>query len=149
MTDANFLASSYRLTALLFWDCAKEVNKVLEKDTDGRPIRLSAIPFYFLVSHATELLLKAALLNRGFSNQKLKSFDYRHNLDKLLEELHKMQIGLTKDSTDLIISLNEQHQTHSLRYTVLVANGKSIFWPPSHFVFAMLNELSELSAISI
>ena len=46
-------------------------------------MKLTALPFYFLVSHVAERLLKSARLKRGFSEQELREFGYRHNLDKL------------------------------------------------------------------
>ena len=81
------MASIYRLTGVNFWQSAKHLSEKIEVDDRGVPTKMTALPFYFLVSHATELLLKSALLKRGFSEQELREFDYRHNLDKLLFSL--------------------------------------------------------------
>jgi hypothetical protein len=69
--DGIVLASTYRLNAVNFRASA-EVASTLVLDVQGRPTSLLALPFYFLISHAAELLLKAALLKRGVSEAELK-----------------------------------------------------------------------------
>ena len=120
----------------------------LELDIDGRPIRLTAMPLYFLASHAAELFLKAALLKRGFEESNLKKFDYRHNLAALLKEIEGKGVPVTATTTTVIRGLSAQHQAHQLRYTVLVDDGKSTYWPPLHLVFSALDELLLLNRIS-
>src|SRR5882757_5413799 len=95
MTDSLYLASIYRLTAVNFWQSAQRLDAEMEKNGDGSPVKITAIPFYFLISHAAELFLKSALLKRGFREIDLKKFDYRHNLDALLEELRKKGVSVT------------------------------------------------------
>ena len=102
MSDPIYLASVYRLTAVNFWESAKIVSASLETKSDGTPAKVTAIPFYFLVSHAAELLLKSALLKRGLQEGDLKKFDYRHNLDALLDELRKQGVSVTPDTVHLI-----------------------------------------------
>jgi hypothetical protein len=67
MHDSIYMESIYRLTGMNFWQSAKQLSEKIEVDDRGVPTKLTALPFYFLVSHATELLLKSALLKRGFS----------------------------------------------------------------------------------
>ena len=147
LSDAIYLASVYRLTAVNFWESAKIISASLETKSDGTPAKTTAIPFYFLVSHAAELLLKSALLKRGFQERDLKQFDYRHNLDALLEELQK-KVSVTPDTASLIRGLASQHQNHALRYTALVDDGQKTYMPPLASVFSMLEELLLLTRIS-
>ncbi len=149
MTDTNYLASIYRLTAVNFWESAKTVSATLELNSDGTPVKATAIPFYFLISHAAELLLKSALLKRGFKEEDLKKYDYRHNLDALLEELQTQGVAVTSDTVSLIHGLHSQHQNHALRYTALVDDGQKTYMPPVHVVFSMLEELLLLTRNSV
>ncbi len=148
MTDTSYLASLYRLTAVNFWESAKTVSATLELNSDGTPAKVTAIPFYFLISHAAELLLKSALLERGFKEEDLKKYDYRHNLDALLKELQTQGVAVTPDTVNLIKGLHSQHQNHALRYTALVDDGQKTYMPPVHLVFSMLEELLLLTRIS-
>src|SRR5436305_11435697 len=110
MTDNTYLASIYRLTAVNFWESAKTVSAILELNSDGTPAKITAIPFYFLISHAAELLLKSALLKRGFNEGALKKYDYRASLNALLEELQKFGVSVTPDTVSLIKVLHSQHK---------------------------------------
>jgi len=142
------LASAYCLTGTGFKFSAVELRKSLELDGDGRPTQLTAVPLYFLASHAAELFLKAALLKRGFDEADLKRYDYRHNLGSLLSELQKKGVSVTKESVETINGMSEQHNNHKLRYTVLVEDGTKTNWPPLPSVFSMLDELLLLTRIS-
>jgi len=146
--DPIYVASIYRLTAVNFWKSAKILSGSPEIKSDGTPAKITAIPFYFLVSHAAELLLKAALLKRGFQESDLKKFDYRHNLDALLEELKKKGISVTPETVHLISGLHSQHQNHALRYTALDDDWQKTYMPPPSLVFSMLEELLLLTRIS-
>ncbi|HXC43894.1 MAG TPA: hypothetical protein VNY51_10290 [Candidatus Dormibacteraeota bacterium] len=148
MFDPIYLATIYRLTAVNFWESAKIVAASLETKSDGTPAKVTAIPFYFLVSHAAELLLKSALLKRGFPETDLKKFDYGHNLDSLLERLQEKGVSVTSDTAHLIKGLHSQHQNHALRYTALVDDGRRTYMPPPATVFSMLEELLLLTRIS-
>lgn len=144
MADNIYLASTYRLTAVNFWESAKTLSTTIELRDDGTPAKLTAIPFYFLISHAVELLLKSALLKRGFKEGDLRKFDYRHNLDALLQELQTLGVSMTPDAVSLIHGLHSQHQSHALRYNFLL----NPYMPPPSFVFSMLDELLMLTRIS-
>jgi hypothetical protein len=148
MTDDIYLASIYRIQAVNFWESAKTLSATLELNSDGTPAKIAAIPSYFLISHATELLLKSALLKRGFKAGGLKKYDYRHNLNALLEALQKLGVSVTPDSVRLINGLHSQHQNHALRYTALVDDGQKTYMPPLSLVFSMLDELLLLTRIS-
>jgi len=145
MSDEIYLASIYRLHAVNFRLSAQTLSATMELKSNGTPSKLTAIPFYFLISHATELFLKAALLKRGFTDQDLKKHELRHNLSGLLAALQGKGIPVTLETTSLINGLTPQHLDHSLRYTVLVDNGKKTFWPPPVMLFAMLDELLMLT----
>lgn len=148
MTDNTYLASIYRLTAVNFWESAKILSSTLELKSDGSPAKATAIPFYFLISHTVELLLKSALLKRGFQVGNLRKYDYRHNLDALLKELQAQGVLVTPDTVRLINGLHSQHQNHALRYTALVDDGQKTYMPPPALVFPMLDELLLLTRIS-
>jgi hypothetical protein len=148
MSEPAYLASIYRLTAVNFWESAKVVAASPEVMGDGSSPKLTAIPFYFLVSHAAELFLKSALLKRGFQEGDLKKFDYRHNLGALLEELLGRRVSVTADTAQLIRGLHAQHAHHALRYTALVDDGQPTYMPPPRLVFSMLEELLLLTRIS-
>jgi hypothetical protein len=148
MLDSIYMASIYRLTGVNFWQSAKHLREKIEMDDRGVPTKLTALPFYFLVSHATELLLKSALLKRGFSEQELREFGYRHNLDKLLTALMAKGVTVTPGTTSLVRQLSEQHQTHALRYSALVDDGKPTCLPPPKLLLETLDELLLLTRIS-
>jgi len=147
VSDPIYLASIYRLTAVNFWKSAKILSASLDTKSDGAPATVTAIPFYFLISHAAELLLKSALLKRGFPEGDLKKYDYRHSLDALLEELRKRGMSVTPDTVQLIRGLHSQHEHHALRYTALVDDGQTTYMPPP-LMLSMLDELLLLTRIS-
>lgn len=148
MNDNTYLASIYRIQAVNFWESAKILSATIELNSDGTPAKITAIPFYFLISHASELFLKSALLKRGFNAGDLKKYDYRHNLNTLLAELQKFGVSVTPDTVGLINGLHSQHQNHALRYTALVDDGQTTYMPPPPLVFSMLDELLLLTRIS-
>ena len=84
MGDSLYLASAYRMTGVNFRPAAETLAVAMETKDDGTPANLTAIPFYFVASHAAELFLKSALLKRGFTESDLKQYDYRHSLNALL-----------------------------------------------------------------
>ena len=45
----------YRVTGVPFWESAKALNAGIELDDRGVPAKLTALPMYFLASHAAEL----------------------------------------------------------------------------------------------
>lgn len=148
MSDNTYLASIYRLTGVNFWESAKKLDSTMGKTDDDTPAKITAIPFYFLVSHAAELFLKSALLKRGWDEQPLKKYDYRHNLDSLLSEVKKNGVSVTPETVNLINGLSTQHADHSLRYTALVDNGQKTYLPPPTLIHSALEELLLLTRIS-
>ncbi|MGH8003355.1 MAG: hypothetical protein ACRECJ_01345 [Limisphaerales bacterium] len=148
MKDNIPLAFAYRLNGANFRMSAEKLRSTLELDDDDRPTKLTAIPLYFLASHAAELFLKAALLKRGFDESDLKKYDYRHNLNSLLFELQNKGVSVTDETVATIQGLSEQHKNHVLRYTVLVDDGTKTYWPPLSLIFSMLDELLLLTRIS-
>lgn len=147
MTKNIVLASIYRLTAVNFWESAKIIEKNLEKRIDGSPSKITAIPFYFLVSHAVELFLKSTLLKRGFTANNLKKYDYRHNLKMLLEALQKKGVDITPATVDVINGLHLQHKNHALRYDAFLGSRK-LYWPPTDLINKALDELLLLTRLS-
>lgn len=148
MNDNISLAIAYYLNGANFRSSAEKLMEGLELNGSGCPTKLTAVPLYFLASHAAELFLKAALLKRGFPEANLKKFDYRHNLAVLLQELQSKNVPITDDTVTVIQGLSKQHQDHQLRYTVLVDDGIKTYWPPLSLVFTALDELLLLTRIS-
>jgi hypothetical protein len=138
--DNIYMASIYRLTAVNFEQSAKTLSQTLEVNEQGRPMKLTALPFYFLVSHATELFLKSALLKRGASDKELRR-RYRHNLAALLTALLNEDVVVTPQTVGLVQQLSGQHATSALRYSALVDNGQAIYLPPPQLLLEMLKEL--------
>ena len=146
--ESTHLATIFRLMGAMFWEDAKKLDKDIERDEKGMPTKYTAIPYYYLISHATELFLKTALLKRGFTKGQLKKFKYGHDLENLLRELLKMDLPISKETQEMVVGLSEQHKDHSLRYEVLIENGKSTFVPPSDWINKMLEELMSLTRIA-
>lgn len=147
MNDSTPLAVAYYMNGINFRASAEKLSDGLELDELGRPKRITAIPLYFLASHAAELFLKAALLKRGTPADDLRKVKYRHSLSSLLELLKGKGVAVSKDTSALVVGLAEQHAAHSLRYTVLVADGKKTYWPPLSLVFFALDELLLLTRV--
>lgn len=142
--DPIYWASVYRMTAVNFRMSAEALLSSLQLREDGSPAKLTAIPFYFLVSHAFELFLKAALLKRGYVPADLKRFDNRHNLSALLELLKKRSLPISAEATNIINGLSPQHEHHLLRYHFLV----NPFMPAPASIWPVLDELLLLTRIS-
>jgi hypothetical protein len=66
----------------------------------------------------------------------------------LLQELQRKGVPVSSATAAVVHGLSEQHQTHQLRYTVLVDDGTRTYWPPLCLVFAVLEELLLLTRLS-
>ena len=65
-----------------------------------------------------------------------------------LNELIKMDLPISESTRAVIIGLSEQRKDHSLRYEVLMDNGKETFTPPNTLINETLNELLSLTRIA-
>lgn len=146
MTDNIVMASKFRLIAVNFWESAKKLDTMLEKRDDGSPTKLTAIPFYFLVSHAVELFLKSALLKRGYTEKELKDH-YGHNLNSLMKALEVKGVTITPATVEVIDGLQELNENHVLRYDLRVVQSKK-YWTSTTKIHSMLEELLLLTRIS-
>ena len=108
---------------------------------EALPGNARAIPFYFLMSHAIELLLKAALLKRGTDAAALKKQQLGHRLDTLLDLLVDQQVAVSEESYTLVTRLGEQHAKHVLHYSAFEDDGETTFTPEPSLVFAAYDEL--------
>lgn len=147
MAGGKLLAVSYYMAGTNFRASANQLAEGIELRPDGTPVNLTALPYYFLVSHAAELFLKAALLKRGFPAEDLKKFDYRHDLNALLSELQKKGLSVTSHTVAVVNGLAEQHKKHTLRYINLFDKNK-LYWPPISVISEALDELFSLTRIS-
>jgi hypothetical protein len=148
MTDSVYLAATYRLHATVFRMSAEALAGSLRLNARGQAAGIQGLPFYFLVSHATELLLKSALLKRGFTEADVKRSEYRHSLSSMLAELEKLGLVVTPETKATVNGLHEQHASHALRYTALIDNGELTYSPPVSAAYTMLDELLMLTRIS-
>ena len=146
MTDNIVMASKFRLIAVNFWESAKKLDTLLEKRDDGSPAKLTAIPFYFLVSHAAELFLKSALLKRGYTEKELKDH-YGHNLNSLLKALEAKGVTVTPATVEVIDGLQELNENHVLRYDLRIVPSKK-YWTSTNKIHSVLEELLLLTKIS-
>jgi HEPN domain-containing protein len=142
--DDIAVASIYRLTATNFRMSANVLLKDFQSRNEKLPGNIRAIPFYYLVSHAAELLLKCALVKRGHAYHEVKA----HDLSALLEKLTAMRVPITEKSLNLIMRLARQHREHDLRYTALLDDGKPVFTPEPEDLFETLDELLMAGRIS-
>lgn len=129
MIDNVVLASIYRLTAVNFRGSAQVLFEKFKSQGEPLPRNIRAIPFYYLVSHAIELLLKCALLTRGRSLSDLKALSLRHNLKGLLQDIIILEVPISENAVSLIELLSNQHERHQLRYTALLDDGEPTFTP--------------------
>ena len=141
MTDNYAMASYYRMTAVVYWESAKVLYEDLAAKSQPAPGNRMAIPFYFLVSQAVELLLKCALLKRNTSLVELKKYPLRHSLSSLLQGLRDKGVPISALSISLVDTLSHQHEKHMLRYTVFVDDGEPTFTPEPSELFLLLEEL--------
>jgi hypothetical protein len=139
--DNVVLASTYRSTATIFRMSAAVLVRDFQARGESLPRNVRAIPFYFLISHAIELLLKCALLKRGQSADDLKKFPIRHNLDALLQKLRQLGVPLSDGTIRILGALSRQHEKHNLRYTALLDDGEVTFTPEPSELFDLLDEL--------
>lgn len=146
----TLLAANYRLVGTGFQLSAKKLSECEELDEKGCPKKLTAIPLYYLASHAAELFLKSALLKRGVSDKDLKEYDYRHNLEALLKKLLEKDVFISTQAKTIINGLSEQHKHHILRYSKTEEGFVKMasYWPPLDAVFQMLEEIMLTTAIS-
>jgi hypothetical protein len=107
MTEPNpFTAFEYLDFADQFYNAFRELRE--------RPPPLSW-PRYFLLCHSIELALKAYLAMYGATPEKLKN-NFRHKLDKLVDEAAKKGLPLTATTQETIKLLNKAHTGYRHRY---------------------------------
>jgi hypothetical protein len=113
MSDSYEMSNYYRLTATVFWESAKVLNA--DFVAKGKPLsgNIFSVPFYHLVSHAAELLLKCAILKRNGSVKSLKKLPVRHSLSLLLKELQKSNIPITEKTVSDRCLNSTARKTHS------------------------------------
>lgn len=146
--DATYIASIYRMHATLFRKSAALVSATFDTSPSVSPRSYFAVPFYFLVSHAMELLLKSALLKRGVGKAALRNHEVRHNLGALMTQLEAKGLTFTHQTSTVVRGMSDQHENHALRYSALVDDGKPTYMPPPAMIEDTLDELLLLTRIS-
>lgn len=135
------LASIYRLTATSFRLSAELLESSFADQGEPMPRNYRSTPYYYLVSHACELLLKAALLKRGVTDDELRRPGVRHDLQGLMSLLRERGVTIMPDRVTVLEGLARQHRDHELRYTALLDNGKLTYTPTPASVYELLDEL--------
>lgn len=140
-TDFVADAAYYRMTATTYWECAKLLEKGFadqDKKVSGNRM---AVPFYLLISHCIELLLKCALMKRGLAPSELKKFELRHNLCELLSELLKFDVPISQSTQQLVTVMSDQHKRHAFRYSVFFEGSEAVYVPEPEQIYQVLEEL--------
>jgi hypothetical protein len=65
-----------------------------------------------------------------------------------LDALQEKGVSVTPETVHVVTGLHPQHESHALRYTALVDDGKKTYMPPPSLAFKMLDELLLLTRIS-
>jgi hypothetical protein len=140
--DNILIAATYRMMGVCFVSNAKFLHEHYKAKDESMPRNLRAIPYYYLLSHACELFLKAALLKRGVSEAELRKPKLRHDLAKLAQEVINKGVGLSSITVHIICALNAAHHRHALRYTAITALDEGpIYTPQPEQVYQALDEL--------
>jgi hypothetical protein len=135
------LASVYRLTATNYRSSAVMLAEAYQRRGEVICRNIRTIPFYYLMSHAIELLLKCALLKRGFGADELRRYPLGHDLRGLLEKLDGLGIQLSDSAAGVIRAIGPQHLRHGLRYTALLDDGQATYTPEPAVLFDVYDEL--------
>lgn len=139
-------ASNYRTTAAIYRINAEILLKHLVAEGESCERNIRAIPFYFLMCHSFELLLKCALLKRDIAPSKLKSIELRHALLNLADMLSKKGKVLTEKTKATIAILDDEHKRHVFRYDALSTGA---YTPPAEKLFECYDELLLAGKISL
>ena len=76
----------------LFWQLANQFSRSSRRELESASDQPN-IPCYYLAGHSIELSLKCFLHSTGYSLDELKSWDFGHNLEALLEASKNEGIG--------------------------------------------------------
>ena len=111
-----------------FWSHAKEflsatnVVKDPRESNNGRIDFSLIVPAYYLVGHSIELSLKSYLAAKGYKVSELRSKKYGHDLEKLLIEARRRNLGrevkLSKHQVKAIKLLNDTYKSKRFEYLV-------------------------------
>jgi len=136
-TDNIRLAWDHIGVATSFWKSAEVLSAHRQEHNQTGMLYVPAL--YYLVSHAAELLIKAALLKGGVSEEDIKKYRIRHNLVELQNLLEKNGKTITIPTKEVIQSLNKTHTNHAMRYKLLIKAPAYVLSPEE--MFSALEEL--------
>lgn len=139
-----------RTDSLGMWRYGKEFFETACAVKD-RALERPFVPYYFLMGHSIELLLKSFLMMKGCSETGIKKFS--HNLDKLYDEALKRDLSellsLTLTDKAVLELMNKEYVTHRFRY---IRTGM-MFTPDigllEDLVFRLVNGLEQPIATSV
>ncbi len=106
-----------------FWKLGKDFRRYAEvifiNKIDGADSR----PLYFMIGHSFELILKAFLLTKGFTEETLCKKKYGHNLTNLFVAAKKFNefskiIRLSKNLELYINEISDYHKDMDFKYIV-------------------------------
>ena len=107
-------AISTHSTARGFKESAKII---ILSEHSGRGTQVRFFPsVHLLMGFATELYLKAFLIDRGLSETELSRRPYGHNLDVLFERAKELDLKSSVEVATVISHLNPGHSTYRYRY---------------------------------
>lgn len=143
MDNRASIVSAYYINGEFFSNSVKTLGDHMELDAEGRPTKLAAVPMYFLASHAAELFLKAALIRRGATEADVRKVG--HKLGVLLRRLEDSNVVIGANTVSVVTGLAPHHQSHKLRYDILVDFAIGTYWPALDAVIDALRELRMLA----
>ena len=109
------LANDYLLNADNSLWAAKKICEVVPENTVERMFKAED-PLYFLMGHAAELVLKAALVYKEFDESSLKKNELRHDLNALLNKNKENHIRIDNDFEVFVDAIAENFKDHDFRY---------------------------------
>ncbi|HBV00456.1 hypothetical protein [Thalassospira lucentensis] len=116
-----------------------------------RALKRPFVPYYFLMGHSIELLLKSFLMLDGCSEVGLKKFG--HNLDYLFDEAMKRGLpellSVTLADKAVIELMNKEYATHRFRYIRTGMMTLPEIGSLEGLVFRLVNELEQPIANSV
>ena len=140
----------FDVTAMIFFESARRLNSSFEAEGKVTQRNLLAAPFYYLVSHAAELFLKAVIVACG------KEIPYKlnHDLMGLVGVVEEAGIEVEYRHKILLEELGAEHKDHTLRYHLVKPHPTIPFKTPTFSataedLFEMLIELRLLLRIPL
>jgi hypothetical protein len=109
------LARDYLKNARDFVWAAEQINVIAPQST-AEGMFVAENPLYFLLGHASELILKSFLAQNHISEKDLRSQKYRHDLLELMSFAQNFQVPLDSNFIYGVQCIAENFKNHDQRY---------------------------------